>query len=232
MVRIIAHAVGAHDVAGAHVVQRHILAVDRHFEAGRIIVRNSGEIEPLLGCAHLLEQKVLELLGRGQAALRVRRDVVGDLRPLQAETVGFLGQCDAVMRIGSLLDQEADPELTCNCAVQHVDEGLAEQAVAVVTVNIEAAAVDAVEEVDGRHVGIAASGSAGHDEVPALVTDVDTERGALVAERAIAQVCDAGGDERTAVGEKLLLRDRPRRHSRGDPSDDGRPPRCGWRRSH
>ena len=80
-----------------------------------------------------------------------------------------------------------------------------EQAVAGIAVSVEPAAVDAVEEVDGRHIRIGANGTAGDDEVPALVADVDAECSALVAERAVAEIADAGGDERTAIGKHLLL---------------------------
>ena len=59
---------------------------------------------------------------------------------------------------------------------------------------IKAALVQTVDEVERRHVGIAAD-----HEIPTLVADIDAERGALATKRAIAQIADTRRDQRAAI---------------------------------
>jgi hypothetical protein len=65
---------------------------------------------------------------------------------------------------------------------------------------VEAAGIRAIDEIERGDVGIGAELSSGDDEVPAFVADVDAERGALGAEWAVADIADAGRDQRAAVG--------------------------------
>src|SRR5262249_40429077 len=126
------------------------------------------------------------------------------LRPWQSQAVFEVRERDAIVGIGSLLDQEADSKLPGDSLVQLIDQVLTEHPHSGVAIGIDAAAVDAVDKINGRYVGITADRTTRHNEVPALVADIDSERAALVAKRTVAQVFNSRGDERTAVGIESL----------------------------
>src|SRR5262249_18493540 len=154
-------------------------------------------------CPHLPEEKILQLFRSDNSALGIRRETVGDLRPWQPQAVFEIRERDAIVGIGSLLDQEADSKLPGDSLVQLIAEVVTEHSHSGVAIGIGAAAVDAVDEINSRYVGIATKATS-HNEVPALVADIDSECAALVAERTVAQVFNSRGDERTAVGIQSL----------------------------
>ena len=90
-----AHAVGAHDMAGADVGKRNLLAVDLLVEPGRIApVDRVNSLTPILRTADSSS-------GRPRRTLpRVVGDIVGDLRARKSETVGeVLGERHAIFRV-------------------------------------------------------------------------------------------------------------------------------------
>src|SRR5262249_3546884 len=158
------HAVGSHDVTSAPIVQLDALAIDFLFEQRRV----DGLDRRAVLCPHLPEEKILQLFRSDNSALGIRRETVGDLRPWQPQAVFEIRERDAIVGIGSLLDQEADSKLPGDSLVQLIDEVLTEHSHSGVAIGIGAAAVDAVDEINSRYVGIATKATS-HNEVPALV---------------------------------------------------------------
>src|SRR6516165_1925931 len=97
--------------------------------------------------------------------------------------------------IWSLLNQEADPELPRNQIIQLVGKVCAKQCGVVLDLTelllVKAARVHPSDEIERRDMRICAEGAAGNHIVPALIADIDPERGALGAKWAIAEIADA-----------------------------------------
>src|SRR5258708_3796125 len=94
--------------------------------------------------------------------------------------------------VWSLLDKETDAKLMREFVVQRVDQLFSEQRLLSA---VSLAPVQAVDEIERRHVGIAAD-----HEVPAFIADIDTEGAPFGAERSIAQIPDTRRDQRAAIG--------------------------------
>ena len=197
---IFAHAMGSHDVPGAEILYAGLLA-RWPFERARIVGLGFRELFRV----HALEDSGGRRLRRRQAPLGVVGEIIGDVRSRQAEVilqlVGHLvGHRHPIGIVRGLLDQKTESELARQLVVQRGGQSVAEQRL---TVLVELAAIQSVDEIEGRGVGIL------NRKIPTLVADFDPERAAVAAELAVAADLDAGRRERSAIAPDRLGRQRP-----------------------
>src|SRR5262249_32448957 len=228
---IFAHAMGSHDVPGAEILYAGLLA-RWPFERARIVGLGFRELFRV----HALENSASRRFRRRQATLGVFGEIVGNMRSRQAEVilelVGHLvGHRHPIGVVRGLLDQKTEPKLARQLVVQRGGQSLAEQRL---TVLVEPAAVQSVDKIDGRGVGIL------DRKIPTLVADFDPERAAVAAELAVAADLDPGRRERSAIAPDRLGRPRPSGEEWVGPSGmcprapclrGGLPPRAGSARS-
>ena len=133
-----------------------ILSVDRHIELGRIVVRDPGVVRRV----HVLEEQVLHLLGGGNSALRVIRQIVSNLRALQPQAISEVVRKRDANWSASGVCSTRKP--TRNCRVMLSLSALVSAGPKMRRYRcrrVEVRAIDAIDEINGRDVRIGARNS-------------------------------------------------------------------------
>jgi hypothetical protein len=215
--RVVAHAVRSHHVAGADVGERDRLAIDHLVETARTAACRIGRTMGEIRRTQFIEDKFSQAVGGDDALSRIIRNIVGYFRTRQPQAIAEFGrQLYPVVRIRILLDQESDPELSRDQIIQFAGEVSAKQRGIILAelaelLLVQAAQIHAVDEIDGCDMGIGPELGPRDHEIPAFIADVDAKRGALGAERAIAEIADPRGDQRATIGKHRLCRRRQQR---------------------